>query len=242
MVSTTAVNTTTPATSNTSKTNSSSSNAGVATSSDAADASASIGQTYNEFLTLLTTQLQNQDPLSPMDSAQFTQQLVMFSQVEQQINTNSKLEQILQQDQTNQTLQAASFLGKSVAAEGDVQPYTGSGSVNIGYDFTTAPTGSIVIQIYNANGSTLERSVTVGSPTAGVTAYTWDGKDDNGNQLPAGDYKFTVQGVSAAGTSTAANSTFITGTVNNISTVSGTTDLIVGDISVPLSSIMSVSS
>lgn len=239
MVGTTAVNTTTPASSST--TNKATSNPGVATSSDAADASASIGQTYNEFLTLLTTQLQNQDPLSPMDSAQFTQQLVMFSQVEQQINTNSKLEQILQQDQTNQTLQAAQFLGKTVAAAGSVQPYTGSGSVNIGYDFTTAPTGSIVIQIYNATGTTLERSITVGSPTAGVTAYTWDGKDSNGNQLPAGDYKFQVQGVSSGGTSTAANNTYITGTVNNISTVSGTTDLVIGDISVPLSAIMSVS-
>src|SRR5476649_2407617 len=95
----------------------------VAPVAAAATAAASTAQktlagNFNTFLTLLTTQLQNQDPLSPMDSNQFTQQLVQFSQVEQQINTNDNLKSLITQG-TNQTgAYAVSYLGKAVTIAG----------------------------------------------------------------------------------------------------------------------------
>src|SRR3974390_2835673 len=73
---------------------------------------------FNEFLKLLTTQLQNQDPLSPMDTNQFTQQLVQFSSVEQQINMNTQLSTLISLQQTAQTAQAASFIGATVTVNG----------------------------------------------------------------------------------------------------------------------------
>src|SRR5436305_350324 len=80
---------------------------------------ASIGKTFDQFLTLLTTQLKNQDPLSPTDSSQFTSQLVQFSQVEQAIDTNTKLDTLIATNQSNQLLQASTFLGHDVEAAGN---------------------------------------------------------------------------------------------------------------------------
>src|SRR5215470_14788285 len=90
------------------------STASQASTGQAADAQKTLSSNFDTFLTLLTTQLQNQDPLQPMDSNQFTQQLVEFSQVEQQINSNKNLESLisLTKYQTNQS--AVSYLGKDL--------------------------------------------------------------------------------------------------------------------------------
>src|SRR5882762_3413381 len=69
---------------------------------------------FNTFLTMLTTQLKNQDPLSPLDTSQFTQQLVSFSEVEQQINTNMNLQQLIQLQTTNQAVAAAPLVGQNI--------------------------------------------------------------------------------------------------------------------------------
>src|ERR1700686_3335504 len=69
---------------------------------------------FDTFLKLLTTQLQNQDPLSPMDSNQFTQELVQFSQVEQQINTNTSLASLIALTKTQSSANAVSYLGKTI--------------------------------------------------------------------------------------------------------------------------------
>ncbi|HZZ11369.1 MAG TPA: flagellar hook capping FlgD N-terminal domain-containing protein, partial [Paraburkholderia sp.] len=77
-------------------------------------ASQQLAGNFDTFLTLLTTQLQNQDPLSPMDSTQFTQQLVAFSGVEQQINTNNNLQSLIALNQSQQAASAVSYIGHSV--------------------------------------------------------------------------------------------------------------------------------
>src|SRR6201992_1328356 len=82
--------------------------------SSGTDAMAQLSGNFNTFLTLLTTQLKNQDPTSPMDSNQFTQQLVEFSQVEQQINTNTNLQTLITQGQSNGTAMTTGYLGKTV--------------------------------------------------------------------------------------------------------------------------------
>src|ERR1700741_426974 len=88
--------------------------AATSTASQAADASKSLSSNFDTFLTLLTTQLQNQDPLQPMDSNQFTQQLVQFSQVEQQINSNKNLESLIALSKARSATDAVSYLGKTL--------------------------------------------------------------------------------------------------------------------------------
>src|SRR6201981_1569760 len=90
--------------------------------SQAAGASKTLSSNFDTFLTLLTTQLQNQDPLSPMDSNQFTQQLVQFSQVEQQINTNDNLKSLITQGANQTGAYAVSYLGKAVTIAGGNAP------------------------------------------------------------------------------------------------------------------------
>src|SRR5476651_11105 len=77
-----------------------------------------IASNFQQFLQLLTTQLQNQDPLSPMDTNQFTQQLVAFAEVEQQLKTNTDLDQLVSLNKTSQATAALSFVGKQVTADG----------------------------------------------------------------------------------------------------------------------------
>src|SRR5271154_1591718 len=104
VMTTAAANATTPTTNTSSSTNNS--------------AMQQLSGNMNTFLTLLTTQLQHQDPLSPMDSTQFTQQLVEYSQVEQQINTNTNLTNLISLQQTNSGAAAVGYLGKEVTATG----------------------------------------------------------------------------------------------------------------------------
>src|SRR5271165_3611479 len=87
--------------------------ASTSPSTTATTAAASVAQNYTTFLKMLTTQLQNQDPLSPVDANQFTQELVQFSQVEQQLQTNSQLGTLVSLEQANQSTAALSFVGKT---------------------------------------------------------------------------------------------------------------------------------
>src|SRR5579872_4398386 len=103
--------TTTPATSTPPTTSTTNANG----TQSSGDALGQLSSNFSTFLTLLTTQLKNQDPTSPMDSNQFTQQLVEFSQVEQQINTNSNLNTLITQGQTQIGAYATSYLGKTVS-------------------------------------------------------------------------------------------------------------------------------
>src|SRR3954471_14201390 len=94
---------------------------------------AQLGQNFDTFLKLLTTQLQNQDPLTPMDSSQFTNQLVLFSQVEQQIAQNDKLAKQLTAQQTQLTEGALGYIGLDIQASGNAFQYAAGSKVEIGY-------------------------------------------------------------------------------------------------------------
>src|ERR1700744_3255368 len=98
--------------------------ASTSSSSSGTDAMAQLSGNFSTFLTLLTTQLKNQDPLSPMDSNEFTQQLVEFSQVEQQINTNTNLQTLITQGQSQGSAVATSYLGKQVTITNGEAPLT----------------------------------------------------------------------------------------------------------------------
>lgn len=142
----------------------------------------------NTFLKLLTTQLQYQDPLDPMDTAEFTNQLVQYSSVEQAIQTNSKLENLLALNVANLGAQAVSYIGKTVQVLGDVMPLT-DGKAKAGYTLDK-DAASVTITVKDMKGKVVY--TTTGEATAGTHEFKWDGKDSQGNQLPDDAYQVVV--------------------------------------------------
>lgn len=164
----------------------------AATSNTSASDSAtkSLSETFDNFLTLLTKQLQYQDPLSPMDTNEFTSQLVQYTEVEQSIGTNQKLEDLLALQNSNQAMAAMSFLGTTIEAESsDIN--LSQGSATFDYELGAATTGT-TISIIDSSGKLVR--VVEGEQTAGIHSYTWDGTDGNGVALEDGVYSIQVTG------------------------------------------------
>ncbi len=147
------------------------------------------------FLTLLTAQLKNQDPLSPLDPSQFTQQLVVMTGVQQQILTN----QLLQQMVNRQTSvgDPINLIGKSVTASTPDAALTG-GKANWTYSLASAAS-SVKMQIADSTGRVVSSS-NAGPTTAGEHTFSWNGKDLRGGQLPdGGPYVMTLTATDASG-------------------------------------------
>src|SRR5215831_6422021 len=148
--------------------------AAASTGSAAQDAQKSLSANFDTFLTLLTTQLKNQDPLSPMDSNQFTQQLVQFSQVEQQIHSNQNLESLISLTKANSATTAVSYLGKSLTLTDGTAPLM-NGEAKWAYSLDNdASTTKLVVT--DATGKIVYAGT--GETTSGMHAFTWDGKDN----------------------------------------------------------------
>jgi flagellar basal-body rod modification protein FlgD len=199
------------------------------------DAMKELSSNFSTFLTLLTTQLKNQDPTSPMDSNQFTQQLVMYSQVEQQISTNDNLKTLISQGTSNAASMTTGYLGKKVSITNGNASLT-NGSATWTYNLKTAAATNQLL-ISDANGKAVYTGT--GQTSAGNSSFTWDGKDNNGNQLPDGTYKLTVTAADTSGnniTSTVASA----GTVTQIDMTGATPQLIVGNMEVGLGDIAAV--
>ncbi len=189
---------------------------------------------FTDFLSLLMTQLQNQDPSSPMDSNTFTTELVQFSGVEQQISTNSDLTQLIQLGQANQIEQSASMLGKPVTAtSSQLSLQNGSAAVN----FNTTTSEPIGIAIYNSSGAQVQTASL--TSVAGANTWQWDGKSATGATMPDGAYKVSVVGIAADGSSAAVPFT-ITGKATSVQNNSGTVQVQMGGLTLPFSAVNSV--
>lgn len=162
--------------------------------SASAQSSARLNQDFDDFLLLLTTQLQNQDPLSPMDTNEFTNQLVQFSGVEQQIKTNSNLENLLAMQTLNMTALGVSFIGKTVEVTGDTFAMTGAGDATLSYVMPGDATAA-TITITDEDGKTVYSAEA--EKTAGRHDFTWNGLDKDGNPVAAGNYTVTVSATNA---------------------------------------------
>lgn len=164
-----------------------------------------IGADFNTFLTLLTTQLQNQDPTNAMDANQMAQQLVQFASVEQQIKVNTNLERLLSVEQGNQLVSAAPLMGRMVEVESDQLSLQG-GQAQLRLP-AAGEARTAQINVTDATGRILRSAdVTLGS---GTTSWSWDGKDANGAQRPDGAYRFTVSGARADGTAAPVTATVL---------------------------------
>ncbi len=165
------------------------------------------------FLTLLTAQLKNQDPLNPTETADFTNQLVLFTQAEQAIAQNSNLEKLIALSQTSQTSTLVNYIGKKVEAESSNFTLGATGS-SLSYELPKDTTKASV-NILGADGKLVKQID--GTILAGRNTITWDGKDGLGNQLPAGgSYTFSIDASNVEGTKLAGAKYFSTGVVTGV--------------------------
>ena len=206
----------------------------TATAASAVNAAASTASTtlsgnFNTFLTLLTAQLKNQDPTTPMDSNQFTSELVQFSSVEQQINTNSSLGQLIQLTQSGQVLQSSSIVGQTVDVTSDKLSLQNS---NASINFTAPTAEPVTVTVAGANGATIKQSQV--SASQGANSWSWDGKDSSGAQYPDGAYSVTVTSGGVAVPFT------VSAVATGVTQTSSGMNLSIGGQSVPFSAVTSL--
>jgi flagellar basal-body rod modification protein FlgD len=194
-----------------------------------------LNQDFNTFLTLLTTQLQNQDPLSPLDTNQFTQQLVSFSGVEQQINTNKNLTQLISLQSASQTISSLPLVGQSIEYNEPTAPLAGGKAT---YVYTLpADASATTLTVKDANGKTVYSEK--GETDAGTYVFNWDGKTSDGTQMPDGNYTLQVQAATANNTAITANIASI-GTVAGVGVVDGQATFTIAGRSVPMSELVTI--
>jgi len=205
-----------------------------AISQSGTSALSSLSGNFSNFLSLLMTQLQNQDPSSPMDSNQFTSELVQFSSVEQQISTNSDLTQLIQLNQASQVEQSASLIGKPVTVSStQLTLQNGASDIN----FNTKTSEPVAIAVYNSAGAQIQ-SATLTS-AAGANSWKWNGQAANGTKMPDGAYNVSVTAVGINGATSQIPFT-VTGTATSVQNNSGTVQVQMGGLTLPFSSVQSV--
>jgi flagellar basal-body rod modification protein FlgD len=206
-----------------------------AASTGTSDAMKQLSGNFDTFLTLLTTQLKNQDPTSPMDSNQFTQQLVQFSQVEQQIDTNTNLKSLIAQGTTQAGAMATTYLGHKVSVTNG-QASLADGAADWTYNLPSTAAAA-TLTVTNAGNKVVWTGT--GETQSGNHSFTWNGKDNNGNALPDGAYNLNVAAKDAAGNDITA-SVASAGQVGQIDMPSGTPQLVIGNMEVGIADIAAV--
>jgi len=194
-------------------------------SGTASSATKSKSLDKDAFLRLLTTQLQNQDPLNPTDSTEFTAQLAQFSSLEQLSNVNETLNTLKLYQASINNAQAVGFIGKDIVANGNSVEMKGGQPVSCDYEIPAAAK-SVVVTIYDATGNFV-RDYQKTALSAGKQSLTWDGRDRNGNTVADGAYTFEVQALDQKGAKLNVT-TFSKGTVTGVTFEDGITYLITG--------------
>ncbi len=194
-----------------------------------------------EFLSLLVTQLQNQDPLSPMDSQDFAAQLAQFSSLEQLSDINASLKNSSDMDMLltssiNNTM-AANFIGKEVSSYGDNLSLVSGGTSPVDFilqDFSD----EVTVKIYDPAGN-LVRTMDSHGLEGGKQSLTWDGKNDQGSALPGGNYRFEIDAKNSNGDSVGSVSVS-KGIVSSVRYANGTAVLIVNGKEVSLADVLEI--
>ena len=207
----------------------------TATDTASSQATVQINQTFDDFLQLLVTQLKNQDPVSPMDPTEFTNQLVSFSQVEQQIHTNQNLEELIALQSDTWLGQPLDYLGQSVEVVGGTFTYDDE-PVEMSYGVPSGAAG-VVVQIVNSAGTTVYQEA--GSTTAGRHTLTWDGTTSDGDYAPPGLYRVVASAVTSDG-EMAELATATQGVVTGVESLDGETRLLIGGVAIDPADIIAV--
>lgn len=205
-----------------------------------ATGSAALSKTsadFNMFLKMLTTQMQNQDPLSPMDTSQYTQQLVQFSQVEQTIQQTQTLKDILTRLSTQDMAQASGFIGREAQFNSATAGLAGDAPATWGYSSAVEP-AALVATITDASGSVVDTRALTPSGVSG--RFAWDGTLANGKRAPDGAYTISFAAQDASGGALPVKTTSI-GTVKDVVAADGSFSLGVNGVQLPAAALLRVS-
>ena len=187
----------------------------VSTTSGASSVSNAIDNTeiasnFTTFLTLLTTQLKNQNPLDPLDTNQFTQQLVEFAQVEQQMKSNDQLTSLVSLEKSAQASTALAYVGATVVVDGSTAALS-NGQANWSLNVSKPSTATITIK--DSTGQNVYTGTVGVNP--GTQTFTWNGRGNDGQIWPDGNYTLTATAVDA-NNQTAAISTEVQAVVDSV--------------------------
>ena len=189
---------------------------------------------FQTFLTLLMTQLKNQDPTSPLDTNQFTSQLVQFAGVEQQIATNRSLGQLIDLTQSGQVLQSSAMVGRQVEfASNQLSLQNGDATVK----FTAATAGPVAVAVYNAAGAKVADGLV--QANTGSNQWSWNGRNGNGTLLRDGAYRVAVAGSNPDGSTRALPFTVL-GTATGVEQKDSAVRLQIGGLTVDFNAVKSV--
>jgi flagellar basal-body rod modification protein FlgD len=195
--------------------------------------------TQADFLQLMTTQLQSQDPTQPMDNSQFASELAQFSQLSTQQDIDTNLQglssTVSSGMQSSQVLSSASLVGRQVLVPSSSLAYAGS-AVSGGVNVTTA--GDVVVAIKDADGNTV-KTLDLGTQQTGLASFSWDGTNDNGQAVASGTYSISAN----SGGNSAALSTYAAGAVTGVGyggSSTGTYLQVAGVGGVPLSQVAQI--
>jgi flagellar basal-body rod modification protein FlgD len=194
----------------------------------------SLSSNFQTFLTLLMTQLKNQDPTSPLDTNQFTSQLVQFASVEQQINTNRSLGQLINLTQSGQVIQSSSMVGRRVEVASD-QLALQNGNATV--KFASPTDGPVAVAVFAPNGTKVAEGLV--QARTGSNEWNWNGRNGNGTLLRDGPYRVAVIGNNADGSTRALPFTVL-GTATGVSQQDNAVKLQLGGLTVDFSAVKSV--
>ena len=194
-----------------------------------------FAKNFDSFLKLLTQQLKYQDPLSPMDSTQFTTQLVQFTSVEQQIKQNKSLESMVSLQKSLESANAVNYIGKEIETGGHSVLLQG-GEATVSYRLD-APAKDVMVQIKNSAGVVVR--TLAGGTGAGTNTVAWDGRTDAGQRLADGTYSFAVAAKDSRGNLVPVTTGF-TGIVDAVDIAGDSIMLRVGAARIPLADVTAV--
>lgn len=196
---------------------------------------AGIADNFDTFLQLLTAQLKNQNPLDPLDTNAFTQQLVQFSSVEQQLKTNDYLSALVTANTNSVQTNAVSYIGKTIAADGVRSELVNGKAV---WNFSLEDAATATVTIKDSNGNTVYTET--GALQAGAGQFTWNGQTSTGSKAPDGTYSISMTGTNAEG-KTVNISTQFTGMVTGVDFTGSEPVLLLGSTRVSLSNVKAIS-
>jgi len=188
------------------------------------------------FLTLLVAQMENQDPLSPMEGTEFTAQLAQYSSLEQLYNVNDNLVSISDGQAGLSNYSALDFMGKEIYIDGN-ELTLDQGAVSSG-GFSLEDSANCTVNILDSNGQQV-RTLSLGDFKAGIHGFDWDGMDENGNTLTDGTYTFEISAVGTSG-ETVLVETCMSGQVDRVSLEDDIAMLYVGNASVAVSEVKEI--
>jgi len=206
------------------------------TATGAAAMKKATGMNKDDFLKLFITQMQNQDPLNPMDGTQFIGQLAQLTQVEQAYNTNTNLQSLISAQNSNNTLSAVSFLGTTATAKGSEFQFATGTQPELFFNLASKA-DTVQVDITDAAGS-IVRTISVGAGNAGINSTVWDGLGNSGQILQSGTYGFNVR--AAANGSEITTVPLVRGKVDGVSMEGDTPLISINGLYVPMTEIISV--